>query len=195
MFGDVYIFLGQQQIEEIVDGGHRHLFGFAQEVGLRLRITHRLYTAVPLKGICPEDGLAQSQGDGDGHVSFVLRAVQLLHEVQRSVQRERTSGKPDVLVDGEIAGHLREVVPHKGIRAVALLVTVVTLGIAWYRCLEVHLGQQIGLKGSVLPIGRFQLVQCHGRIHTLHPCQGNGFIQCDGADAGSGFCHCAEGCS
>jgi len=195
LLGDAYILFGQQKVEEIVDGGHGHFFGLAQEVGLGFGVAHRFDAAVPLEGVHPEDGLVQGQGDRYGHVSFVLGAIELLHEIERGVQRERTSREPDVLVDGEFAGHLHEVVADEGIRTVALLVTVVALGIAGDSGREVHFRQKVGSEGAVFPISGFQLVQCHGGIYALYSCQSDGIIECDGAGADSCFRHRAKAAS
>lgn len=179
--GDGHILACQQEVEEMVDGGHGHLFGRAQESRLRLGITHRFDATVPLDIIHAENRLVQGQGHRHGHETVPHRSVQLTEEIERGIQRQGTSRKPDVLVDGELAIHLQVVVPHEGVRTVVLLIGIVTLVIGRQGSRKVHFRQQIGPEGTVFPISGLQLVQCHGGIHTLYPGQGNGFVQRNGA--------------
>ena len=79
----------------------------------------------------------------------------------------------DVLVNRKRTGHLHEIVSHEGVRTVALLVAVVTLGITRYGCGQVDFWQKVRLESAILPIGGFQLVQCYGGIDTLYSCQSN----------------------
>ncbi len=76
---------------------HGHLLGCRQERGLGLLVTHRLYAAAPLDVVDAEYGLIQCQRDGNRHESVVLVALELLQEVERGVERQRTARKPDVL--------------------------------------------------------------------------------------------------
>ena len=177
--GGGQVLLGQEEVEEVGDGGHGHFLRGGDERCLGLGVAHRLDAAVPLDGVHPEDGLRQFETDGDGHELLISPVPQLADVVQRGGERELAARQPDVLVDGEFAPQSQVVVADKGVRTVRILVRAVRLAVAGQGAREVDLRQEVGTEGAVFPIGGLQFVEGHGGIHRLCPCQGDGLGEGD----------------
>ena len=108
--------------------------------------------------------------------------TELGHIIERRGERKGSSRKPDALIhrNGSVQTHI--VIAHIGVRTVALLIGVIVFAIAGQCSREVHLRKQFRPETAVTPIGRFQLPQCRGGIHTLLAGQHNSFgqSQCTG---------------
>ena len=174
--GDAYILAGQQQVEVILDDGHRDALRGSQKIGLRLGIADRFDTAVPLHGVHTEQWLAELERQRYGHeLPLVVSGAELSHEIERCGQREGAARQPDTLVDGKRTAQAHIVVAHISVRTVALLIGGVVLTVAGKRGRKIDFGKQFGAEAAVAPIGRLELAQRRRGIHTLLAGQHDGF--------------------
>ena len=94
----------RQHLKLDVPGLHHQLFQIhlvVAEVGLCLRITHRLYTAVPLQMVDAEDRLRESQGYRHRHELIATAIARLMQEVQRCLNGQCATRGPYLLADIE----------------------------------------------------------------------------------------------
>ena len=198
--GYLEVFLGHEQVEIVVDGRHGHRLGSRQKRRLGLGVAHRLYAAVPLDSVDAEYRLRQRQRHRDGHEPVVGITLQFAEPVERGVDRQLRAGEPHVLRDRQAAVHLQEVVAHERVGAVGVHIRRILLVVGGHGGRQVHLREQFGPVGAVLPVGRAQLVERHGRIDAVGACAGYGVVERQpdgvggGALGGHGHCRGRTGC-
>ena len=147
--GDADILAGQQQVEVILDDGHRDALRGGQEIGLRLGIANRFDTAVPLHGVHAEQRLAELERQRYGHeLPARAAAAELRQEIERCGQREGAARQPDTLVDGKRTAQAHIVVAHISVRTVALLIGGVVLTVAGKRGRKTDFGKQFGAEAA-----------------------------------------------
>ena len=72
------------------------------------------------------------------------------------------------------------VVLYEAVIAIAVHIRRILVGIAWSRGAERYLRELVGTECAPFPVGRFQLVEGHGRIHALQPRHGYGIFESQG---------------
>ena len=87
------------------------------------------------------------------------------------------SGEPYALVYRYLTRHLQIIVADKRVGTIAELIGRIALTVGWHGGIEIHLGQQIGAEGAVLPVGRAQLIERDGGIDTRCPRYGDGLVE------------------
>ena len=177
LLADRTVLSGQQQVEVMIDGGERHLFDLLHEGGLRLLVAHRLDTTFPLLVVHTEDRLRERQAHRHTHELVVGSGAQLTGKVEGGIEGDLTAGQGNVLLDGDLPIQSQGVVRHVGVGAVRLLVLGILLIIGGQCAGEQYLRQLVCPMGAILPIGRAQLIACHGSIHRMELCPLDGLLQ------------------